>query len=170
MGNSAPQTQLHTWIDRFAIVIATAFGSGYCPIAPGTAGSALSVLLWIGLHRWYPATLQAPIHVAWIALLTLIGIWASTRSENWFGKVDPRETVIDEVVGQQIAYLGLISFDWKSLLAGFILFRLFDVWKPFPIKKVQDLHGGTGIVLDDVVAGAYAWVVVLALRKFFHWM
>ncbi|MGB7622563.1 MAG: phosphatidylglycerophosphatase A [Terriglobia bacterium] len=157
--------------DRVAIVIATALGAGYSPIAPGTAGSALSVGLWLVLYRWYPASLHIPAHLALILALTIVGIWASTRSESWFGEIDPHQTVIDEVVGQQITYLGLLSpaISWKSLALGFFLFRLFDVWKPYPIRKIQDLHGGTGIVLDDVAAGIYAFIVLLAVRKLFGW-
>ncbi len=126
--------------------------------------------LWLLLFHWAPTALHPPIHLAWVGLLTLVGIWASSRSEAWFGKVDPRETVIDEVVGQQITYWGLVSLDWKSLALGFILFRLFDIWKPYPIKKVEGLGGGTGIMLDDVLAGIYALLVLLIVRKTFHWM
>lgn len=158
-----------TYTDRLALIIGTGLGSGYSPVAPGTAGSLLSVCFWIALRRWSPTALQLPTHVFLILVLIVIGIWASARNETWFGEVDPQKTVIDEVVGQQIAYLGLPSFDWKSLMFGFILFRLFDVWKPFPIKKVQDLHGGTGIVLDDVVAGLYALVLLYVARRAFHW-
>lgn len=157
--------------DRVAILIATGIGAGYSPIAPGTAGSALSVGLWLALRRWFPAALYMPAHLGWILALTLLGIWASTRSESWFQEVDPHQTVIDEVIGQQIAYFGLLSpaLPWKSLALGFLLFRLFDVWKPYPIRKIQDLHGGTGIVLDDVGAGLYAFVVLLGVRWLLHW-
>ena len=162
------QSKQRTWIDRIAITLATALGVGFCPGAPGTAGSLLSVLLWLALFRWAPSMLHLPFHLALIAVLTVAGTWASTRSETWFGRIDPSETVIDEVIGQQIAYVGLTILDWKSLALGFILFRLFDVWKPFPIKKIQDLHGGTGIVMDDVAAGIYAWLVLFLVRRFFH--
>lgn len=157
--------------DRVAILIATGLGSGYSPLAPGTAGSALSVGLWLALQRWFPFSLTIPAHLGLILGLTLVGIWASTRSESWFQEVDPHQTVIDEVIGQQITYLGLLApvIPWKSLILGFFLFRLFDIWKPYPIRKIQDLHGGAGIVLDDVGAGIYAFLVLLAVRKFLHW-
>lgn len=161
---------VHRWTDGVALVVATSLGAGYSPLAPGTAGSLLSVALWVLLHRWFPAALQIPYHLVLIAVLTVVGIWASTRSEIFFGEVDPQRTVIDEVVGQQIAYLGLLSFDWKSLLLGFILFRLFDIWKPYPIRKIQAWRGGVGIVMDDVGAGLYALFVLFAVRKLFHWM
>lgn len=157
--------------DRVAIIIATGLGAGYSPLAPGTAGSALSVGLWIALQRWLPVSLTIPMHLGLILALTIVGIWASTRSESWFQEIDPHQTVIDEVIGQQITYLGLLSPvpPWKSLILGFILFRLFDVWKPYPIRRIQDLHGGKGIVLDDVGAGIYAFVVLLAVRMILHW-
>jgi phosphatidylglycerophosphatase A len=157
--------------DRVAIIIATGLGSGYSPLAPGTAGSALSVGLWLALQRWFPVSLTIPAHLGLILGLTFVGIWASTRSESWFQEVDPHQTVIDEVIGQQITYLGLLSpvISWKSLVLGFFLFRLFDVWKPYPLRRIQDLHGGAGIVLDDVGAGLYAFLVLLVVRKFLHW-
>jgi phosphatidylglycerophosphatase A len=157
--------------DRVAILIATGLGTGYSPLAPGTAGSALSVGLWLALRRWFPVSLTIPAHLGLILALTLVGIWASTRSESWFHEVDPHQTVIDEVIGQQITYLGLLSpvLSWKSLALGFFLFRMFDVWKPYPIRKIQDLHGGVGIVLDDVGAGLYAFAVLLAVRMLLRW-
>lgn len=169
MGTAASQRGARSVTDRVAIVIATGLGSGYSPFAPGTVGSALSVVLWVALHLWFPSALRIPTHLALILVLTVVGIWASTRSESWFGKVDPSETVIDEIVGQQITYLGLVSLDWKSLALGFFLFRLFDVWKPFPIRKIEKLRGGTGIVMDDVAAAIYAFIVLFAVRKFLHW-
>jgi phosphatidylglycerophosphatase A len=168
--DSSQQTA-HSAGDRVAIAIATALGAGYAPFAPGTAGSALSVGLWLVLYRWLPGSLHVPAHLALILALTIVGIWASTRSESWFGEIDPHQTVIDEVIGQQITYLGLFSsaLSWKSLALGFFLFRLFDVWKPYPIRKIQDLHGGAGIVLDDVAAGIYALIVLFVVRRFLNW-
>ncbi len=169
MTSSSKQQNSRTAIDRFAMVIATALGAGYSPVAPGTAGSLLSVVLWWALFRWSPFLLRIPEHIALIVVLTVVGVWASTKSEVWFGKIDPHETVIDEVVGQQITYIGLAALNWKSLVLGFLLFRLFDVWKPFPIRKIQDWKGGMGIVMDDVAAGIYAWVILFLVRTFFHW-
>lgn len=152
------------------MAIATVAGAGFAPLAPGTAGSLVSVAVWLILERWIPGALHLPVHAAWVTILTLIGIWASTRAEIRIGKHDPKQVVVDEFVGQQIAYMGLSPMGWKSLVLGFVLFRLFDVWKPFPIHQSQELRGGWGIVVDDVLAGVYALIVVIVVRRFFHWV
>ncbi|MDD5542044.1 MAG: phosphatidylglycerophosphatase A [Acidobacteriia bacterium] len=166
----AASSLTYSFTDRCAMAIATVAGAGFSPLAPGTAGALVSVAVWLIFMRWIPVALHLPIHLAWLTVVTLVGIWASTRAEIRIGVHDPRQVVVDEFVGQQIAYLGLSPLGWRSLLLGFALFRLFDVWKPSPIRQSQELPGGWGIVIDDVLAGIYALVVLIVVRKMFPWV
>jgi len=151
-------------INRSSSVIATAIATlgpvGKLPIAPGTWGSAVTVLIW-----WFLMTEITPvIFAAIIVFLTIIAIPISGSAEKILGR-DAGSIVIDEVVGQLIT----LSVCQGSMLFGilaFFLFRLFDVWKPYPINISQKLKGGWGIVIDDVLAGSYAAVVILIIRKF----
>jgi len=131
--------------------IATGAGSGYLPVAPGTWGSAVGVLLWLPLSRLGTAS-----YFACVAVLFVLGVIASGAAEKIVDAPDPSIVVIDEIVGQLIA-LGFAPAHPVALLAGFLLFRLFDILKPFPAGWIdQHLHGGLGVMLDDVVAGIYA--------------
>ena len=169
MMSVAPSHAASSYSDRLAMALATVLGAGFAPVAPGTAGALVSVGVWLILQRWFPMALHWPTHAVWLVIVTAVGIWASTRAEMSLGATDPKQVVIDEFIGQQIAYFGLAPLGWKSLLLGFLLFRLFDVWKPFPIRQSQELKGGWGIVVDDVLAGVYAVIVLALVRRFFHW-
>ena len=162
--------------DYFALALATC-GVGYFPIAPGTMGSlvgvALYLTLWAGssrvleagllkrltlLQMWTP---QITFMLVVIFVVTMAGIWAATRAERLFRKEDPSEVVVDEVAGQMIALLSgpFWLHTWWSIFTAFILFRAFDIWKPYPIRKLEDLPTGLGIMADDLAAGAYALIV-----------
>ena len=166
--------------DYFAIALST-FGVGYLPLAPGTWGSAVGVLIYLGvatlasiwLHHWGPehsfssgaatAVLSAVI-VVLLLLLTLAGIWAAGRTTELFGDSDPSYAVVDEIVGQLITFLFIpFTLSWPLIAAGFLLFRLFDIWKPYPIDTLQDLPGGIGICADDILAGVYAGVCLAVI-------
>jgi len=139
-----------------AVWIATCFGVGYFPFAPGTAGSAvgLGLVLVIGrlpLARHWQVTIVAAAAIG----IGALGVWAANSAEKFFGRVDPGQVVIDEVVGQMVTLILQPGATWKWLLAGFVLFRLFDVVKPFPARSLEHAPGGWGIMLDDVAAGAY---------------
>ncbi len=144
-----------------AVWIATSAGAGYFPIAPGTAGSAVGVVIVAGLER-------LPVQAAWqMALIGVIaaglfatGVWAAGEAEKVFARIDPGQVVIDEVVGQMVTLLARPRASWKWLLAGFLLFRAFDIIKPFPARRAERLHGGWGIMLDDGIAGVYGLVVL----------
>jgi phosphatidylglycerophosphatase A len=140
-----------------AVWVATVAGAGYFPVAPGTVGSAVAVLL-VAVLDTIPLTRVG--HVALLALLValifFLGVWAAGQSEKFFGRTDPGHVVIDEVAGQMVAFLLVPHASWKLLLAGFALFRFFDVTKPFPAGRAERLPGGWGIMVDDVIAGAYA--------------
>jgi phosphatidylglycerophosphatase A len=148
--------------DWAAIVIATAGGAGFAPKAPGTAGSVVGVLIYLlieALHAgaYYPHA---------IIFLFIVGVWAATRVEHIWGH-DARRIVIDEVVGQMLTFgiaAGRYQLSAFYIILGFGLFRLFDIVKPFPIRHLERLKGGLGVVADDVGAGLYALAVLTLIR------
>lgn len=155
-GGKAPQ---------WASLTATFFGIGHLRPGPGTWGSAATVLCWWGMSHWIRPGIQ-PIVAAMAAMvIVLIGIPAATQVSRAFARKDPQFVVIDEVAGQLIALIA-IPVSWKSLLAGFILFRGFDIVKPPPVRQLERLPEGTGIVLDDVGAGLYALAIMQLLLHF----
>lgn len=136
---------------RLAVFIATVGYCGYFPVAPGTVGSAAGLVFY--LLVWWT---QSPVvEVALIALLFAAGVWAGTTSERYFGGIDPGPIVLDEVVGMLIT-LAFIPVGLSGALIGFLLFRLFDVTKPFPARRLENLHGGLGVMADDAMAAIYA--------------
>jgi phosphatidylglycerophosphatase A len=143
----------------WAVVTATFFGFGRLKPGPGTWGSAAAVLLWAALSRAVPPNLRTSTAIALAALICTIGIPAATRVCRASGEKDPQFVVIDEVAGQLIALIA-VPLAWKTFLAGFILFRAFDIVKPPPVRQLERLSEGTGIVLDDVAAGICALVVM----------
>ena len=152
--------------DRLALLIATGFGVGYSPVAPGTVGSFIGILLILFLSRWELLGGQRVI-VNWVVvvLISVVGVWAASRAENILGKRDPPVVVVDEIVGQLLTF-GLIfrNPQFNLLFLGFIFFRLFDIYKPFPIKSLEKVPLGFGIVLDDLAAGFYASLVLFLIN------
>jgi len=146
----------------WATLIATLFGIGHMRPGPGTWCSAATVLLWAALAYGLPQSLRTPVLVALAIAVTLIGIPAATRTARAAEKKDPSFVVIDEVAGQLISLIA-IPLKWQTFLAGFILFRVFDILKPPPVRQLEQLPDGTGIVLDDVGAGIYAVAVMQLL-------
>jgi phosphatidylglycerophosphatase A len=141
-----------------ALAIATWFGCGYSPKAPGTAGSAAAVAVALALAAWAGF---GPMHfLALSAVVVVPFIWAADRTARLTKREDPQIVVADEVVGQWIALAGARELNWKAWLAAFVLFRLFDIFKPPPVRQLERLHGGVGIVADDVMAGCYAALVL----------
>lgn len=149
----------------WAFITATFFGVGTLGPGPGTWGSAAAVLIWGGLAQAIRPAIQPLVLAALTAVVVLIGIPAATRVEKASWKTDPGFVVIDEVAGQWITLL-FAPVAWKTLLAGFILFRGFDIVKPPPVRQLERLPSGSGIVLDDVAAGVYALVVMQLLLHF----
>jgi len=147
---------------RWATLIATFFGIGYLRPGPGTWASAATMLLWAAVASRTQEPIRLPLLFALSAAVTLIGIPAATRAARAAAKKDPGFVVIDEVAGQLISLIA-IPLKWKSFLAGFILFRVFDILKPPPLRQLERFPGGTGIVLDDVAAGIYALAVMQLL-------
>ena len=138
-----------------ARLLATGFGSGYAPVAPGTAGSVVGVLLF-----WPLASLPVPWQIAACAALFVMGAFASTSLARELGRKDPGLAVVDEIVGMWVTLVGL-PFGPATALLGFVLFRVMDVVKPWPARNLEGLPDGWGIMADDVAAGIYAH---LALR------
>ena len=147
-----------------AIWIATAGGAGYFPVAPGTAGSVVGIAVVVGLAQ---LRLNRPASIAVLGAASLIlfalGVWAAGIAESYFGRVDPGQVVMDEVVGQMLTFLLLPHATWKWLLGGFLLFRAFDIVKPFPARQAERFPRGWGIMVDDVVAGVYGLAVLAVI-------
>jgi phosphatidylglycerophosphatase A len=136
---------------RLAVFLATVAYCGYFPIAPGTAGSAAGLLVYVLV--WWT---RSPIfEVALIAVTFVVGTWAATHAERYFGGIDPGPVVIDEVLGMLVT-LAFIPVGWSGALAGFVIFRVLDVIKPYPANRLEKFHGGFGIMADDAMAGLYA--------------
>ena len=135
------------------LFVATGAGSGYSPIAPGTAGSVVGVVLF-ALLVW-GLGLSTPELLACLAVVTGIGIWAAGKAEEMFARKDDGRITIDEVAGMLVSLIAL-PVRIEVLVAGFFLFRLFDIWKPPPARRLEALGGGLGIVADDLMAGVYA--------------
>lgn len=147
-----------------AVWIATCSGVGYFPVAPGTAGSVVGVVLVAALGRLPFEALWLSVSLGMAALgVFVLGVWAAGHAEKFFGRTDPGHVVIDEVAGQMITFLASPDASWKWLLAGFVLFRIFDVLKPFPAGRAERLPGGWGIMMDDVVAGGYGLMTMAVL-------
>ena len=150
---------------RWATLVATFFGIGRLHPGPGSWGSAATVLLWSAIAYGLAPALRTPVAVVLAVSVVLIGIPAATRVARGSGVKDPQFVVIDEVAGQLIALIG-VPLGWKTFLAGFILFRGFDILKPPPVRQLEALPEGTGIVVDDVAAGLYAFAVMHLLLHF----
>jgi phosphatidylglycerophosphatase A len=149
----------------WATLIATFFGAGRLRPGPGTWGSLAALLIWGGLSHFIHPEWQTLTLAGMAVAATAIGIPAATVTAKASGVKDPQFVVIDEVAGQWLTLL-FAPVGWKTLLAGFILFRGFDMVKPPPVRQIERLPWGTGIVLDDIAAGFYALAVMQLLRHF----
>ncbi len=142
-------------MNRFFLVLATGFGVGYSPVAPGTLGTLIAIPVY-----YFLSNISSPIYEITLIGFFFLSVWISENAEIFFGKKDDQRIVIDEMIGF------LITMLWvpKTILfvtIGFFLFRLFDILKPFPIRRLErGLKGGFGVVLDDVIAGVYANIIL----------
>lgn len=147
--------------NRLALILATWFGAGYSPFAPGTAGSLAAIVIVYLLRRY-----AEPWHFAIAAaVLAIPAVWAAGETARIVGKKDPGIVVVDEVIGQWITIAGAPAIDWRTCLVAFALFRLFDIWKPAPVRQLEALPGGIGINADDAMAGVYGAVVLWVLGR-----
>ena len=157
---AAPAGPAPVW----AALVATFFGIGRLRPGPGTWGSAAALFIWIGVAYFVGPHSQPVVLATLAAVAVAVGIPAATTFARASGQKDPQSVVIDEVAGQWITLL-FAPVGWKTLLAGFILFRAFDILKPPPVRQLERLPEGTGIVIDDVAAGLYA---LLVMQLMFH--
>jgi phosphatidylglycerophosphatase A len=142
---------------RLAVLLATAGGAGYAPFAPGTAGSAVGLAIYFLTRTWPPLW-----QVALVAAISVVGVWASHVAARHFNREDPGEVVIDEVAGQLVT-LCLIGAGFWAAIAGFLLFRVLDIVKPWPSGRFERLPGGIGIMADDLMAGVYGNLLMRGL-------
>ena len=149
----------------WATMVATFFGAGRLKPGPGTWGSLATLAFWAVLSHFLPGTSVIPVNIALALLVVAVGIPAATRVARASGLKDPQFVVIDETAGQLITLIG-VPLAWKSFLAGFILFRAFDIVKPPPVRQLERLPEGTGIVVDDVAAGLYGLAIMHVLLHF----
>jgi phosphatidylglycerophosphatase A len=147
-----------------ALLIATWFGCGYAPVGPGTAGSLAALAIAIGLNRLDGSGNGTFLLLA--GALLVPGVWAASVVAQRVGQKDPHIVVVDEVLGQWLTLAGASTLNWKSWLAAFVLFRLFDIWKPPPARQLEALPGGIGIVADDLMAGLYGALAIFLLDRF----
>jgi len=159
--NNAPGLPAPQW----ATLIATFFGAGRMKPGTGTWGSVATVILWAIFARWIPVSSLTLATIAAAAAVTIIGIPAATQVARATGIKDPQFVVIDEVAGQLVTLIGA-ALTWQSVLTGLILFRAFDILKPPPVRQLEQLPEGTGIVVDDVAAGLYGLIIMHLLRHF----
>ncbi|MFQ5777365.1 MAG: phosphatidylglycerophosphatase A [Terriglobia bacterium] len=160
---------------RAGVLLAAGFGLGYLPLAPGAWGSLASVLLFVPLYYGLEGPTLQLAYFFLLVGLALTALWSTERALEHWKSADPRAIVIDEILGQWVTHAGLMAATalglpaavagprWQYLLTGFILFRVFDVVKPFPIRRSERLPGAYGVVLDDVLAGFYAGAGLLVL-------
>ncbi len=150
-----------------AFPIATWFGCGFVPVAPGTAGSLAALIIAIALHMifHYPGGYERATLLLMTAVLLGPGIWSAGVVAKQTSKPDPQIVVVDEVIGQWITLAGATAFNWKTWLAAFALFRLLDMWKPAPARQFESFPGGWGIVADDVMAGLYGALAIFVLDR-----
>ncbi|GMT42611.1 MAG: phosphatidylglycerophosphatase A [bacterium] len=147
--------------DRFVVVLATGFGAGYSPVASGTAGSIVGVALFLLINGW-----SWPAYMAFTVIIFAVGVIVSTRAEAIFGEKDSGKIVIDEIAGQLVA-LFTVPLTVYTVCGGFLLFRLFDITKPF-FRPLEKLKGGMGVMIDDLAAGLLALAVLKTLLLIFY--
>lgn len=147
---------------RIYEALATCFGLGYAPIAPGTFGTLGGVALAALFGYTWPEAFL-PLCLATAVVLTLLGRPCGDWAEKRFGRKDPGAFVLDEVAGYLVAVAWPVYYGWGQLVAAFFLFRLFDIWKPPPARRLEKLPGGLGIMVDDLVAGLWALAIMAAL-------
>jgi len=151
--------------NRLAMLFASAFYIGFIPGAPGTYASIAATLVYFLIYHFTQPLVPA-LHFSTICLISLIGVLAASRASKVAGVEDPSFIVIDEVAGQLVTFL-FLPVSAYNLILGTAAFRLFDIWKPFPIRKLESLGGGTGIMADDLLAGVYGNLLLQVINLLF---
>jgi phosphatidylglycerophosphatase A len=154
----------------FRIILGSMFFIGFIPLAPGTLGALITVaVLWFSMDTVSPLFLSSNAATFWLLYLLLLSItiFITNQAKENFGVEDPKQIIIDESVGQLIVFF-LIPLSWRVLILGFLLFRFYDIVKPFPVYKFEDLEDGLGITMDDVVAGILANISLFFILWLYH--
>ena len=144
-------------------ILATGFGSGYCPVAPGTAGALLATVIWLAYTLFFPPTTCIVLTVALTLLFTVLGVWATNKVIPFWGE-DPRRVVIDEMVGVWIPLIAAPAGNLWYALASFVLFRFFDIAKPLGVRQMERFPGGIGVMADDILAGIYSLFIIICAQ------
>lgn len=152
--------------DRIVEMYVTCFGLGYAPVASGTFGTLGGVAV-AALVGWTWPEHYLVLLIVLTAVMSLLGAMCGGWAERRYGRKDPGQFVLDEVVGYMVAVMWIGFPGWNHLIWGFFLFRLFDIVKPYPARQLEKLKGGWGIVVDDLVAGGYALLALVAIRSLF---
>ncbi len=145
------------------VIIASGFGTGFSPFAPGTAGAALATIIWLIISFFVSPFALLVTTSALIVVFTILGVWSANVLEPEWGE-DPSRVVVDEMVGVWIPLLAVDNEHLYLAVVAFVLFRLFDIFKPLGIRKMESLKGGVGVMMDDILAGVYSLLVLLGLR------
>jgi len=149
-------------MNRFILLLATGFGVGYSPVAPGTLGTLVAVLIY-----YFLSEVPSPIYEITLIGFFFLSVWISENAEIFFGKKDDQRIVIDEIMGFLITMLW-VPKTTAFIIVGFLLFRFFDILKPFPVRHLEKkLKGGYGVVLDDVMAGVYANIILHLIGRIY---
>lgn len=155
--------KLHKKPPFFHLLIASGFGSGFSPVAPGTAGALLATVIWYILYCFLPFNVLFGVTLTLVLLFTVLGIHSSNVLEPYWGK-DPSRIVVDEMVGVWIPLLGVPAGNYWFVISAFVLFRFFDILKPLGIRKMENLKGGIGVMMDDILSGIYSLIIILIAR------
>lgn len=154
---------------RFYKILFTAFYTGYLPVAPGTAGTVVGMAIYILEYLLFGVEISWIVNIIVVVLVLYPSIRIADAGEMFFGEKDPPEVVIDEVIGYWVSVIAF-PFNWKIVVLAFFIFRLIDIIKPYPLKRLQRLSAGLGIVIDDIVAGLYTnllLIIVVLVSKYF---
>lgn len=152
-----------------AVAVATLFGLGRIPRIRGTVGSLVAALLFLALAHLLPGKSLLFAYLIWLGVLFPVSVWTAQAACRFFNNPDPPAVVIDEVVGQHLGLFPLAlegAFKWKMWLLAIILFRAFDIGKPFPLRRVERLPHGWGVVADDLLAGAYTAALLVVFQAY----
>lgn len=150
-------------------LIASSFGAGYLPVAPGTWGALAAILLWLPLWLWCSPAATFVVTLLAVIIFAIAGTWASSVSERYWGK-DPVIACVDETVGQWISLLPVLPYcPWWEILLSLALFRFFDIFKPLGIRDTERLPRGYGMMADDIVAGIYSAVILTLVNYLLIW-
>lgn len=145
------------------IIIGTGFGAGYSPVAPGTVGALVAVLMWFLMAFLVSDQMLILGTVVLILLFTMGGVWAANQLEPYWGE-DSRRVVVDEMVGVWIPLLGVTQSELWYILAAFVLFRFFDILKPLGIRRMEEFPGGIGVMMDDILSGVYSLLLIMIVK------